>query len=69
MLAILDCCFADAFRWRPLIWHIDALPEVIEQERFDHYLKSPAWQLITSASYDQPALDVLIGSEAITRHS
>ena len=63
MLAILDCCFAGAFRWASTR-HIGALPEVIHKERFDRYLRSPAWQVITSASYDQRAIDVLTGSVA-----
>ncbi len=61
MLAILDCCFAGAFRWTSMR-QIGALPEVIHKERFDRYLQSPAWQAITSSSYDQKALDILTGS-------
>ena len=63
MLAILDCCFAGAFRWASTR-HIGALPDVIHKERFDRYLRSPAWQVITSASYDQRAINVLTGSVA-----
>jgi uncharacterized caspase-like protein len=57
-LGILDCCFAGAFRWsstRDLL----AAPEVIHQERYDRFITDPAWQVITSASYDQKALDTL----------
>lgn len=60
MLAILDCCFAGAFRWASTR-HIGALPEVLHRERYDRYLASPAWQVLTSAAYDQTALDVLAG--------
>ncbi|HSN75548.1 MAG TPA: caspase family protein, partial [Anaerolineae bacterium] len=60
MLAILDCCFAGAFRWSATR-HIGALPDVIHKERYDRYLLSPAWQVLTSAAYDQKALDVLNG--------
>ena len=70
MLAILDCCFAGAFRWA-VTRHLGALTEVIHKERFERYLQSPAWQVITSASYDQKALDILTGSVANsvgTRH-
>ena len=63
MLAILDCCFAGAFRWAATR-HAGDPPEVIHKERFDRYLRSPAWQVITSASYDQKALDVLTGNVA-----
>ena len=60
MLAILDCCFAGAFRWAATR-HMGALPDVIYRERYDRYLLSPAWQVLTSAAYDQKALDVLAG--------
>ncbi len=62
MLAILDCCFAGAFRWAAT--RDVRLPQVLHQERFDRYVRSPAWQVITSASFDQRALDVLTGSAA-----
>jgi WD40 repeat protein len=55
-LGILDCCFAGAFRWsstRDLL----AAPEVIHKERYDRFIADPAWQIITSAAYDQKALD------------
>ncbi len=64
MLAILDCCFAGAFRWSATR---DARPvssKVLYRERYERYIQSPAWQVITSASYDQRALDVLTGSVA-----
>jgi len=57
-LAIFDCCFAGAFRWSSTR-DIDFVPKVIHQERFDRFQKDPAWQVITSASYDQKAMDVL----------
>ena len=56
-LGILDCCFAGAFRWsgtRDLV----AVPEVLHQEHYEHFLEEPAWQVLTSAAYDQKALDV-----------
>ncbi|MCP6762323.1 MAG: caspase family protein [Fischerella sp. CENA71] len=55
-LGIFDCCFAGAFRWsstRDLL----AAPEVIHKERYDRFITDPAWQIITSAAYDQKALD------------
>lgn len=55
-LGFLDCCFAGAFRWsstRDLL----TVPEVIHQERYDRFISDPAWQVITSAAYDQKALD------------
>lgn len=57
-LIILDCCFSGAFRWsstRDIASH----PEVIYKERFDRFIQSPAWQVITSSAYDQTAFDIL----------
>lgn len=68
MLAILDCCFAGAFRWSATR-NIGALPDVIYRERYDRYLVSPAWQVLTSAAYDQKALDVLNGNTIGVRES
>ncbi|MGD1897823.1 MAG: caspase family protein [Phormidesmis sp.] len=70
-LGILDCCFAGAFRWSSTrdIGHI---PEVIHKERYDRFIQDPAWQLITSAAYDQKALDALTINSSrgqIDRHS
>ena len=61
LLLVLDCCFAGAFRWSSTR-DLGALPEVIHKERFDRYIRDPAWQVITSAAYDQKALDVLSGA-------
>ncbi|HWO18562.1 MAG TPA: caspase family protein [Kofleriaceae bacterium] len=57
-LIILDCCFAGTFRWSSLR---DVVPEssTIYRERYDRYLESAAWQVLTSASSDQLALDML----------
>ena len=57
-LCILDCCFAGAFRWsstRDLL----IAPEVIHRERYDRFLEAAAWQVITSASHNQKAADIL----------
>ncbi|NEQ82065.1 MAG: caspase family protein, partial [Moorea sp. SIO2I5] len=55
-LGILDCCFAGAFRWSSTRDLLTA-PEVIHKERYDRFITDPAWQVITSAAYDQKALD------------
>ncbi|WP_375466766.1 caspase family protein [uncultured Nostoc sp.] len=58
MLAILDCCFAGAFRWASLKREI--LPKVtVYKERYDRFISDAAWQVITSAADDQKALDSL----------
>ena len=56
MLAILDCCFAGAFRWASLKREI--VPKVtVYKERYDRFISDRAWQVITSAADDQKALD------------
>jgi WD40 repeat protein len=67
-LAILDCCFAGAFRWSSLR-DVMALPSVIHQERYDRFIRDPAWQVISSAAYDERALDVLAGKAIGVRDS
>ncbi|MGL5877964.1 MAG: caspase family protein, partial [Xenococcaceae cyanobacterium] len=55
-LGILDCCYAGAFRWLTTRDLLKA-PEKIYRQRYDRYIKDPAWQIIASAAYDQKALD------------
>jgi len=57
-LAVFDCCFAGAFRWSSTR-AATYVPEVMHKERFDRFRKEPAWQVITSAAYNQTAMDVL----------
>jgi hypothetical protein len=57
-LGILDCCVAGAFRWSSTR-DVSTVPEVIYRERYDRFLQDPAWQVITSAAYDQKALDIV----------
>ena len=62
VLLILDCCFSGAFKWSSQFRAIGTLmPKRIYKERFDRFVMDPAWQVITSAAYDQKALDVLQG--------
>ena len=62
LLLILDCCFSGAFKWSSKHRAIGSLmPKRIFAERFDRFARDPAWQIITSAAYDQKALDVLQG--------
>ena len=62
LLLILDCCFSGAFQWASRSRAIGSLmPKRIYKERFDRFVLDPAWQVITSAAYDQKALDVLQG--------
>lgn len=62
LLLVLDCCFSGAFKWSTRYRAIGTLvPKKIYRERFDRFIQDPAWQVITSAAYDQMALDVVHG--------
>ena len=56
-LGILDCCFAGAFRWSSLRKAIPVELGTIHKERYDRFIQDPAWQVLTSAAYDQSAWD------------
>lgn len=60
LLVMLDCCFAGSFRWASKR-RLTILPPVVHRERYDRYIRDPAWQVITSASYDQEAYDAFTG--------
>lgn len=58
MLVVLDSCFSGAFRWSGTR-DAEEVSDVIHQEKYDRFVRDPAWQVITSASQDQKALDQL----------
>lgn len=66
LLAVLDCCFAGAFRWSSTR-DISFFPEVVHKERFDRFQREPAWQIITSAAHDQKALDAFCDIEILSQ--
>lgn len=57
-LVVLDCCFSGAFRWSCLR-DVKSSVMPVYRERYDRYLESAAWQVLTSASHDQLAFDRL----------
>ncbi len=58
LLIILDCCFAGTFRWAGL--HRDAVrSQRMYRERYERFTSGCAQQVITSAAYDEKALDSL----------
>ncbi|MCB0094173.1 MAG: caspase family protein [Caldilineaceae bacterium] len=57
MLIILDCCFAGRFRWSTTR-DIEISPPLIYRERYERFVRDLAWQVITSTSYDQTAIDI-----------
>lgn len=62
LMLVLDCCFSGAFQWSSKFRALGSImPKKLYKERFDRFIKEPAWQVLTSAAYDQKALDVLSG--------
>ena len=56
LLVILDCCFSGAFYWSSI--NRDIVPKVkVYKQVYDHYIKYRAWQVITSTSDKQTAVD------------
>jgi WD40 repeat protein len=62
VLVILDCCFAGTFRWAHLrdVSSASDSEARIYRERYERYVERPAWQVLTSASSDQRAFDLLV---------
>ncbi|MEH2093000.1 nSTAND1 domain-containing NTPase [Nostoc sp.] len=58
LLVILDCCFAGTIRWSTARL-ATVIPTVIRKEHYDRFIKSPAWQAITSAAHNQEASDTI----------
>jgi len=56
-LGILDCCFAGAFRWSSLRKAIAVELGTLHKEGYERFIQDPAWQVVTSAAYDQSAWD------------
>ncbi len=62
LLLLLDCCFAGAFRWSRTR-SLGVRRQTLYRERYERYLRDPAWQVITSASADERALDTVAGGK------
>jgi len=61
-LVILDCCYSGAFRWSGTR-NIFSPPEpTLYWEAYQRFSNSPAWQVLTSAAYDEKALDSVAGT-------
>jgi hypothetical protein len=67
LLVVLDCCFAGAFRWASS--RSARAGTVLYRERYEHFLKFPAWQVIASAAQNEDALDVAVGKPLGMRES
>lgn len=58
LLVVLDCCFAGTFQWAGSRKAMPVL-ETINREHYYHFIRHPAWQVITSSAHDQEALDTV----------
>ncbi len=59
-LVILDCCFSGAFQWSTVTRNFRRRStKKVYDRRFTRYTSDPAWQILTSASSDEKAVDVL----------
>jgi hypothetical protein len=59
-LVILDCCFSGAFQWSTVTRNFRRRStKKVYQQRFTRYTSDPAWQILTSASSDEEAVDVI----------
>lgn len=58
-LTILDCCFAGAFRWSSFRDIAVGGTSEVYEEQYQRYIHNDAWQIISSAGFDEKALDVL----------
>ena len=58
-LIVLDCCFTVALKWEISTRKLDLMSKRIYKERYSKYTEDRAWQVITSAAYDQKALDYI----------
>jgi WD40 repeat protein len=56
LLVLLDCCFAGTFSWTSTR-DVMSRPSRLYKQRYSSYVQNRAWEAITSASYDQRALD------------
>ncbi|HEX4423276.1 MAG TPA: caspase family protein, partial [Kofleriaceae bacterium] len=61
LLLLLDCCFAGAFRWSASRDVAAESPPTLYRERYERFLETPAWQVITSTAHDEQAPDVVGG--------
>ncbi len=61
-LLILDCCFAGAFRWAEKYRDTARYEDILFQQHYYYYIQNPSWQVLTSTSHTQKALDSIFGT-------
>ncbi|RAM49420.1 MAG: hypothetical protein C6Y22_22395 [Hapalosiphonaceae cyanobacterium JJU2] len=71
LLLIFDCCFGGAIRWE-IFRKGTTAPQNFYQEHYQQYTQAKAWQVITSSTYKEEALDSFRdtrGNQPGTNHS
>lgn len=69
LLLVLDCCFAGAFKsTNEFRGEIGWDAEVIYKQRYDHFIRYNAWQVVTSSSYNQKTVGQ-IGNDLLTERA
>jgi WD40 repeat protein len=58
LLVVLDCCFAGSLEWACLKWReVNLVPTIVYKQHFQVYATDKARQVITSAAFDEEAVD------------
>ncbi len=57
LLAVLDCCYAGSFRWTSTRGMVPTGRPLYDSQ-YNRYLMGTAWQVLTSASHDEKAIDL-----------
>jgi tetratricopeptide (TPR) repeat protein len=60
LLVVLDCCFAGSFRWAASRSFVPVVRPLYDSQ-YERFLAGTAWQVLTSASHQERALDVAPG--------
>ncbi len=61
LLMVLDCCYAGSFRWSATRGMVPPGKPLYDSQ-YARYLSGTAWQVLTSASHQQKAMDVTPGA-------
>lgn len=62
LLVVLDCCFAGSFRWASTRKTLLPARRPLYDSQYARFLEGTAWQVLTSASHQEEAQDVVPGS-------
>ncbi len=68
LLVILDCCFAGSFRWASTRKTLLPPLEPLYDSQYARFLEGTAWQVLTSASHEEEAQDVMPGRYNLRDH-